>query len=91
MIPAQTVLDDSDGPVGISVIVFFQLLGGAIFTSVGQNVFLNELIKDAQALGININPSQFVHAGATDLATLVPPTLIDNVQLAYNHALVNTW
>lgn len=35
------VLDEVDLPLGMAWIVFFQSFGGAIFTSVGEGIFLN--------------------------------------------------
>ena len=41
LIASQTVLPLEDVPTGTSVLIFCQLLGGAIFVSVGQNLFTN--------------------------------------------------
>src|SRR5204863_4041799 len=45
IIAAQTVLPIQDVPTGASLMLFFQLLGGAIFLSVGQNIFTNSLVS----------------------------------------------
>ena len=41
----QTVLDISLVPIGTSIVIFVQTLGGALFVSIGQNVFPNKLVK----------------------------------------------
>ncbi|KAK1964946.1 major facilitator superfamily transporter [Colletotrichum sublineola] len=82
---AQTVLETKDVPVGASVVMFSQMLGGAIFISVGQNVLNNELVKSIRGLpgleGIDLKGS-----GATTLTEL-PAAVRGPVLVAYNDAL----
>ena len=66
---------------------FAQQLGGAVFTSVGQNLLssrlitqINRLLPDADAAGI-------VRGGATDILRKVPPELRPQVTLAYNDSI----
>jgi len=69
-----------------------RLLGGAIFVSIGQNIWTNNLISNIAALGIpNFDPSYIVHAGATELRTVVPPMFLAEVLVAYNAAIVKTF
>ncbi|ROW15221.1 hypothetical protein VPNG_03028 [Cytospora leucostoma] len=46
LLAAQTVLPLKDVPIGTSLMFFSQLLGGAIFVSVGQNLFDNYFVQD---------------------------------------------
>lgn len=74
------------------MVLFVQLLGGAIFSSVGQNVWANKLIENIAALGIpNFDPSAIVHVGATELRNVVPPMYLGEVLVAYNAAIVKTF
>jgi len=41
---AHAVLARKDAPTGVSLLMFMQQLGGALFVSIGQNVFTNELV-----------------------------------------------
>jgi hypothetical protein len=89
---AQTVLDIKDVPAGTAIIMFFQLLGGAVFISAAQNVFLNTLIEkliEAAVPGLDV--AAVATAGATALKHLVQPEFLNKVQIAYNEALVKTF
>jgi hypothetical protein len=91
LICAQTVLPIQDVPVGTAMMIFFQTMGGAIFLSVGQNIFTNKLLKGVIATVPGIDPSIVIHSGATDLKKNIPPQFLAAVQTAYNHALSQTW
>jgi hypothetical protein len=91
LICAQTVLPIHDVPVGTAMMIFFQTMGGAIFLSVGQNIFTNKLLKGVIATVPGIDPSIVIHSGATDLRKNIPPQFLAAVQTAYNHALTQTW
>lgn len=84
---AQTVLSHRDVPVGTSLMFFSQLLGGAIFISVGQNVLNNQLLERLSRIIPNFNPQVISSNGATTLIQRMPPTLRDAVLFEYNEAL----
>jgi hypothetical protein len=83
---AQAVLPKPDVPTGISIMFFAQQLGGAIFTSVGQNLLSNLLISQLSDIP-GLDPSSIVGGGATDLVSLVPAEFRDRVLEAYNYAI----
>ncbi|KAJ7878822.1 putative efflux pump antibiotic resistance protein [Mycena olivaceomarginata] len=66
-IAAQIVLELKDVPVGTSIQTFSKTLGGALFVSVGQNVFQNNLISGLIARVPSVNPEIIFLAGATNL------------------------
>ena len=66
-IAVQTVLEPKDVPMGVSLVFFCQQLGGAIFVSVGQNVFDNKLIAGLTSVVKGLDPHTIVNTGATDL------------------------
>jgi EmrB/QacA subfamily drug resistance transporter len=84
----QVVLPKRDVPTGISVIFFFQTLGGAVFVSVGQNVFLNKFLTQLGDLP-GVNPNIVISTGATALKDHVPRELLPRVLEAYNYALTH--
>jgi MFS family permease len=86
-IAVQTVLEPKDVPMGVSLVFFCQQLGGAIFVSVGQNVFDNKLIAGVTSVVEGLNPHTIVNTGATDLRDAVPATGLYEVLVAYNEAL----
>jgi hypothetical protein len=91
MIMAQTVLPKADIAIGTAIMMFSQTLGGALFVSVGQNVFTNKLVKGIASRVPDLNASFVLMVGATDLKNLIPKASLPGVLNAYNDALINTW
>jgi hypothetical protein len=91
MIAAQTVLPKADIAIGTSIMMFAQTLGGALFVSVGQNVFTNQLVKGIKKNVPNIDSGFVLSVGATEIKHRIPQASLPGVLSAYNDALVNTW
>lgn len=92
LITIQSVLPLKDIPTGTAMAMFFQTFGGALFASVAQNIFDNQLVKDITKYAPEIaKPELVLHVGATDLKNEIPPQLLPKVQTAYNQALTQTW
>ncbi len=91
LIAVQTVLPLADVPVGTALIMFTQTFGGALFVSVGQNVFQNRLLSGLLQEARGFDPSSILRTGATTLKTTVPPEYLPGVLVAYNRALTQTW
>jgi hypothetical protein len=87
---AQTVLRNADVPIGASLILFAQWLGGAIFVSVGQNVLTTKLVSGLASIP-GIDPKYVTSYGATDLRGFVPQQLLAEVLGIYNGALVKVF
>ncbi|KAJ7499973.1 DHA14-like major facilitator [Mycena latifolia] len=86
---AQTVLSLQDVPTGTSLLMFMQTLGGALFLSVGQNVFTNKLVSGLVSQVPGINPAIVLTAGATSLRDSIDPQYLPAVLSVYNQALVS--
>jgi hypothetical protein len=84
LICVQTVLELQDVPVGSSLLLLMQSLGGCIFLAVANNVFLNRLIGGLAAVP-GIDPRIVLSAGATNL------NFGPAVEKVYNHALTRTY
>ncbi len=85
-VAAQTVLPRKDVPIGAALMMFSQTLGGAVFISVGNNIFDTRLAHNlAKIPGINVGSVASI--GATDLKNIVSATLLPQVLVAYNGAL----
>ncbi|KAJ6608683.1 putative efflux pump antibiotic resistance protein [Mycena sp. CBHHK59/15] len=91
IIAAQTVLQLTDVPIGTSIIMFTQTLGGALFISVGQNVFTNKLVSGLASQVPGVNPAIVLSAGATSLKFAVAPQYLPVVLRVYNTALVSAF
>ena len=83
---AQTVLDRDDVPVGISLMFFANSLGGAVFVSVGQSVFVSALRGRLREIpGADV--AAVLAAGATEVARVVSPGQLLAVLEACNDSL----
>lgn len=83
---AQTVLPKEDAPVGLALMLFGQLIGAAVFVSVGENVLGNQLVQRLSGVP-GFDSSLVTSAGITSLISSVPADQRDTVLLAYNEAL----
>lgn len=84
----QTVLPKADVPIGTAITIFSQTLGGAIFISVGQNVFTNKLLSNLKAAIPDLDPAIVLATGATDLKNVIAANYLPRVLIAYNNAVV---
>lgn len=85
----QTVLKHKDVPTGSALMFFWQSLGGTIFVSVSQNIFLDKFVKNLAKLPAGtIDPRLLMETGATNIRKIVKPEDLDAVLTAYNDALM---
>ncbi|KAK6360087.1 hypothetical protein TWF730_006241 [Orbilia blumenaviensis] len=91
-IAAQAVLERKDVPIGTSMVMFCQILGGAIFIAVGQSNFVNKLVKGMVQINADgFDASKVIHTGATHLKEVVSPEYLPQVWQVYNTAIVNVF
>ncbi|KAF7331021.1 Major facilitator superfamily transporter [Mycena venus] len=90
-IAAQAVLQTKDVPPGTSLIVFLQTLGGALFVSIGENIFSSKLAAGLVRKVPGLDPRMVLSTGATDLKTIISPQYLPAVLQVYNEALVSTF
>ncbi|GFF77751.1 putative HC-toxin efflux carrier TOXA [Aspergillus lentulus] len=86
-VAVQVVLQPWDVPMGVSLVFFCQQLGGAIFVSVGQNVFDQKLIAGLTSVVDDLDPQTIVITGATNLRHIVPAVDLHEVLVQYNDTL----
>ena len=91
LIAIQTALPKADVAIGTAIIMFSQTLGGALFISVGQNVFTNQLIKNLATVVPDLNPAIVRNTGATELKNVVEQKFLSGVLVAYNQTLTQTF
>jgi len=91
LIAVQTALPADDVPIGTAIMMFSQTLGGALFISVGQNVFTNQLIKNLKTVVPDLNPAFVLTVGATELKHAIPERFLAGVLSAYNSTLTQTF
>jgi MFS family permease len=91
MMAAQTVLPLDDVPIGTAFVMFIQLLGGAMFVSVGENIFTNQLVRNVVATVPTLDPQVVLQTGATALRGIVDADRLPALLAAYNDALTKTY
>jgi hypothetical protein len=91
LVAVQTALPKKDVPIGTAIMMFSQTLGGALFISVGQNVFTNQLVKNLQAVVPGLDPSIVLAVGATEIKNQIEEKFLSGVLFAYNKALTQTF
>jgi EmrB/QacA subfamily drug resistance transporter len=91
LVAVQTVLPAEDIPIGTAIMMFTQTLGGALFISVGQNVFTNQLIKNLASIVPDLDASIVLRTGATELKNAIDPEYLSGVLAAYNQTLTQTF
>lgn len=85
---AQTVLKRHDVPTGISLMFFCQMLAGAIFISVGQNVLDTNLVQGLVSQLPNVSANTIVNTGATNIRNLATSAeSLQSILSAYNYSL----
>ncbi|KAK2735067.1 hypothetical protein FQN57_001347 [Myotisia sp. PD_48] len=92
VVATQTVLSRADVPIGSSLVLFGQQIGGAIFIAVAQNIFTNKLSAGiADIPGID-GTTNLVDIGATAIRTMVKdPETLSRVLQVYNDSLVDAF
>ncbi|KAJ5602440.1 hypothetical protein N7537_005396 [Penicillium hordei] len=90
-IVVQNVLPDGDIPTGTAVITFAQTLGGAIFISVGQNIFQNQFVHAMRLEDPSVNVGAVLSAGMTTLRKHLPAEQLPVVLRSYNSAITEAF
>ena len=90
-VAAQTVLSLEDIPLGMSVVIFAQMLGQSIFISVVGNILNNEIVSGFHKKLPSINTATLLAEGATELQNTVSPQEILIAKRIYNNAITHTF
>ncbi|KAF8162183.1 hypothetical protein K438DRAFT_1618556, partial [Mycena galopus ATCC 62051] len=84
MLTAQNMLELKDVPMGISIIMSPQTIGGAPSISIAQNVSTNNFVSGLLANVSGVSAPLVLSAGALSLADAVAPEFLSGVLHAYN-------
>lgn len=86
----QVVLTAADIPLGTTMVILGQCLGGAVGLAIGQNVFQNSLHRLLNKIqGIDV--SVVVASGGVDLEHIVPAKLLASVRDAFSGGVSNAF
>jgi len=87
IVAVQAGSKNVDIPSGIALLCFAENFGGAVFVSVAQNLWANNLALKLQNIA-GIDPSRVFNTGATEITTLTQdPDTLEAIKVAYNDAL----
>jgi hypothetical protein len=85
LLSVQVVSDKDNVPTACVMVLFFQGLGGALATSIAQNIFTDSLVKRLHSIE-GIDAAAVIRAGARDFRHIVDPNLLGRVVDAFNDA-----
>ena len=91
IIAIQNTLPPAQVSVGMSVLVFFQTFGGALFLAVDDTDFTSSLAKELKALKPPVDVQAIIQAGATRFREVVSSEDLPGILIAYNVAVRNTF
>ncbi|KAL4903034.1 hypothetical protein BDW74DRAFT_169265 [Aspergillus multicolor] len=88
----QCALPLEDIAIGTAIVMFLENLSAAVFVSVGQNVFSNQLERNVRVYAPGVDAQELVEGGATEVRRLVGDGAVyEAVLSAYNRALTETF
>ncbi|EXM15770.1 Tetracycline resistance protein TetA/multidrug resistance protein MdtG [Fusarium oxysporum f. sp. vasinfectum] len=90
-IAIQTVLPESDSPIGLSILNFLIFLGGTVFVTVSQTLLEGQLESRIAKYIPGVDINTLANSGATNLWNLVPSDKVDLVLKAYNDSMRSIW
>ncbi|KAG9519430.1 MFS transporter, partial [Aureobasidium melanogenum] len=82
---------NNDASIGLSIILFAEQFGAALFVSAAQNVFQNRLVDNLHTSVPSLNATSIGTAGLSDLRDLVAPADMMNVLVAVDRSVAQTW
>ncbi|KAK3169203.1 hypothetical protein OEA41_008586 [Lepraria neglecta] len=91
VLAAQTILPLAQIPIGVSLMVLAQTLGGTIALSAADTIFTTSLSSSLAESVPQVDQATVLSSGATNLQKLVPADSLNEVLKLYNRAVVKTW
>lgn len=80
----QTTLPEKDVAIGVGIVFFAQTFGGALFVSVAQAVFLENISKALKTIAPNLDPQSVLNSASAGSAQTSP-----ELQAVYAPAIKN--
>ncbi|KXX73819.1 putative HC-toxin efflux carrier TOXA [Madurella mycetomatis] len=92
ILAAMALLEGKEAALGTSLIMFLQVMSGAIMVSVGQNLFLQRLASNLAESVPGVDLEVVLSAGNDDLAqkmaSVYTPAQVADILVAYNQSIV---
>ncbi|KZF24651.1 permease of the major facilitator superfamily [Xylona heveae TC161] len=90
-IAAQTILAQSDVPMGIAVVVFAQALGPALSVPLAQTIFTSRLASALENVNPPLNATALDSMGLSDLSKYISKEEIVSVLEGYDKSITQTF
>ena len=91
IIVAQGIVEPTDLSSATAMLLFFQTLAGAIFISVAQGIFSNELVRAVAQNAPSVDAAKVLLVGATDIRNAYSPEIVPAIIQSFMDALRNTY
>ncbi|OTB08287.1 hypothetical protein M426DRAFT_71366 [Hypoxylon sp. CI-4A] len=88
---AQSFSLPEDIPIVTTIVLFFQLVSGAIWVSISQTIFNNELVRSLAKSAPHLSSQEVFAVGATDVRNVFHGADLDHVLQAYLDGLKSSW
>ena len=87
----QCALSTTDAPMGVSIILFAQHFGSALYVALAQTLFSNLLSKNLQSLNPDLTPRTIENMGIMELKNSFGHKDLHQVILGFDESLTRTW
>lgn len=77
--------------IGLSIILFAEQFGAAVFVAAAQSIFENRLTENLVGLAPSLNATSVEAMGLTDLKAIAGPEQLPDVLLAVDKSMTQTW
>ncbi|KAF8851037.1 MFS general substrate transporter [Acephala macrosclerotiorum] len=89
-VAVQNVLLLEDTPMGTSLTIFTQSLGGSLGLTIGNNIFTSSLTQHVKKIP-GVDAATVIKGGATRVRGIVPVELLGSVLRAYDASVTNVF
>lgn len=87
----QNALPPAQIAIGMTLLIFGQTFGGALFVALAQTVFSHSLLDYLKENAPTVDPQTVIAVGATSFRNIVEPDQIVGILESYNSALNNVF
>jgi hypothetical protein len=87
VVAVQNNLPPAQNSIGMALLLFSQLFGGAFFLAIAETIFSDGLISGLSKYAPTVDAQAVVAAGAAAIRQIVSPDELEGVLYAYNAAI----
>jgi hypothetical protein len=91
IVAIQNALSEDQVSVGMSLAIFAQTFGGALFLTFAETIFTIDLIRGLSVFAPEVSAQEVINAGGTALRDVLPQGSLLGVLLAYDQTISHTF